>query len=241
MIFYFSGTGNSQWVAQTLAQKLNDQAQDIVGLGQIPSMEQEQQVGLVFPIYAWGVPEPMMQFAGKLGKTAAFSFGVCTCGADAGLAMKKLSKIYPLDSSYSLAMPNNYIIGSEIDDDDTIVRKLSSARAELETIAGEIGQKKCVYRVQEGKHPALKSNAINMGFNKFARTTKPFYTLGTCNGCGTCEKNCPAGAITLETGRPVWKKQCYQCMRCIHNCPQTAIQYGKETAGRKRYHLRDYL
>lgn len=141
MIFYFSGTGNSQWVAQTLAQKLNDQAQDIVRLNQIPSLEQEQQVGLVFPVYAWGAPELMMQFAKKLGKTSAFSFGVCTCGADAGLTMKKLSKIYHLDSSYSLAMPNNYIIGSEIDDDDTIVRKLSAARAELETIAAEIGQK----------------------------------------------------------------------------------------------------
>lgn len=241
MIFYFSGTGNSQWAAQTLAQKLNDQAQDIVQLNQIPSLEQEQQVGLVFPIYAWGAPEAMVDFARKLKKTGAFSFGVCTCGADAGLAMKKLSKIFPLASSYSIAMPNNYIIGSEIDDDDTIARKLSSARAELETIAAEIQQKKRVYRVQEGKHPALKSNAINMGFNKLARTTKPFYAQDTCNGCGICEKNCPASVITLENGRPVWKQQCYQCMRCIHDCPQSAIQYGKETAGRKRYHLRDYL
>lgn len=37
----------------------------------------------------------MAEFAKKLPQPQAFTFGVCTCGADAGLAMKQFSKVYP--------------------------------------------------------------------------------------------------------------------------------------------------
>ena len=77
MIFYFSGTGNSN--------------------------------------YAWGVPEAMEVFVNKLPKVDVFAFGVCTCGADAGIALKKLSEIYHLDSSYSVIMPSNYIVGEDLE------------------------------------------------------------------------------------------------------------------------------
>ncbi len=36
--------------------------------------------------------------------------------------MKRFAKEYPLDSSYSLVMPNNYIIGSD-NDSDAVIRK----------------------------------------------------------------------------------------------------------------------
>ena len=113
MIFYFSGTGNSRWVAKQLACLLGDQTCDITALTEIPDIKKEKQIGFVFPIYAWGAPEPMEAFAMKLPKTGAFSFGVCTCGEEAGMAMKQFSKCYPLDSSYSLVMPNNYIVGTD--------------------------------------------------------------------------------------------------------------------------------
>ena len=88
MIFYFSGTGNSAWVAQQLARLTGDQAYDIATLAEMPDMQAAKQIGFAFPIYAWGAPEPMVAFAKKLVKTQAFTFGVCTCGAEAGLAMK---------------------------------------------------------------------------------------------------------------------------------------------------------
>ena len=62
-----------------------------------------------------------------------------------------------------------------------------------------------------------------------------------CNGCGLCAKYCPASAISLQNGKPVWKDQYYQCMRCINACPQQAIQYGKGTIKRRRYMIQDYL
>lgn len=241
MIFYFSGTGNSKWAAKQIAALTGDQARDITQSSSTPEIQNETQIGLVFPIYAWGVPEPMLDFAKLLGRTDAFTFAVCTCGEDAGHAMKKLDKVYPLCSSYSLTMPNNYVIGSDIDDEQTARQKIDAAYIEIQKLSREIMQRKSVYRVTEGPHPGLKSGMVNWGFNKFARSTKAFYATNACNGCGLCAKNCPAATITLVNGKPTWGKQCYQCLRCINECPQRAIQYGKATETRGRYTIEAYL
>lgn len=241
MIFYFSGTGNSAWAARQLARLTDDTAFDITQLNELPDLADARQIGFVFPIYAWGVPELMADFAKKLPGTKAFTFGVCTCGEDAGHAMKRFSRLYPLSSSYSLVMPNNYIIGSDTDSEEVILKKIASARETLKQIAGEILRKERVYRVHEGAMAGVKSYAANAGFNRFARSARPFFATDRCNGCGLCAQRCPASAISMKDGKPVWKAQCYQCLRCINACPRQAIQYGKGTEGRRRYTIWPYL
>ena len=241
MIFYFSGTGNSAWAARQLARLTGDKAYDITNLNQLPNLGSAKQIGFVFPVYAWSAPEIMAAFAKKLPKTQAFTSGVCTCGGNASLTMKPFSKGYLLSSSYSLVMPNNYIIGSDTDNEGEIHQKITAARTELKRMAQEIQQQKPVYRVHEGGLAGVKSHLVSFGFNKFARSAKPFFAEDRCSGCGLCMKNCPAHAITLRDGKPVWTAQCFQCLRCINECPEQAIQYGKYTAGRRRYTIRGYL
>lgn len=242
MIFYFSGTGNSKWVAREIAKRINDKCYDISKLSEIPEIYGENQIGLIFPIYAWGIPEPMTIFVKKLKKSDAFTFGICTCGANAGIALKKLSELYHLDSSYSIIMPSNYIIAEDIEKEDTIMKKIDMAKKDIEIISNEIIHRKKVYRVTEGKLPLLKSTLINKGFNKYARSTNPFYVdAEKCNSCGLCAKMCPASTITLIDDKPIWNKKCYQCLCCINNCPQVAIQYGKGTEKRGRYNIEKYL
>lgn len=241
MIFYFSGTGNSAWAARQLACLTDDETYDITTLSKQPNVQTAKQIGFVFPIYAWGAPEVMTAFAKRLAKSHTFTFGVCTCGGEAGLAMKAFSKCYPLDSSYSLIMPNNYIVGMDTDDEEEIERKLSHAREELQKISRQILNRERVYRVHEGTLAGLKSSVANFGFNKFARSVNPFSVTDSCNSCGLCAAKCPASAISLKDGKPVWKTQCFQCVRCINECPKQAIQYGKSTAGRRRYTIQKYL
>lgn len=131
-----------------------------------------------------------------------------------------LFQCYPLDSSYSLVMPNNYIIGSDTDSEEVILKKIASARETLKQIAGEILRKERVYRVHEGALAGVKSYAANAGFNRFARSARPFFATDRCNGCGLCAQRCPASAISMKDGKPVWKAQCYQCLRCINAWPQ---------------------
>lgn len=239
MIFYFSGTGNSRWVARQLAEATADQAVDILTVKELPELTQEKQLGFVFPIYAWGAAQPMNDFLHRMPKTGAFTFAVCTCGANAGAAMKKLP--YPLDSRYSIVMPGNYIVGADVEDAAVIRRKIADAGAEIRKIAGEIQRREKAYRVTEGPTPELRSGLICKAFNKFARSTKKFYADDRCVGCGQCQRDCPVSAIHLTDGRPVWSGECLQCLRCINSCPKQAIQFGKATENRGRYTIEKYL
>ena len=242
MIFYFSGTGNSRWVAKELSNLINDNIYDICEINEVPNIDNEKQIGFIFPIYAWGVPEVMINFIKKLTKTNAFTFSICTCGSEAGESLKKLSKIYRLDSYYSIIMPSNYIVGEDIEDANVIKEKIEKTNKDLINISKEILERKKVYSVNEGSSPKIKSGIINKAFNKFGRTTKPFYVdKNKCISCEKCAKMCPASCITIVNGYPLWSTKCYQCLRCINYCPKEAIQYGKNTEKRGRYTIEKYL
>lgn len=75
-------------------------------------------------------------------KQDVFTFAICTCGADCGKALKHLSKLYHLDSSYSIVMPNNYLIANKIEDLSVITKKIADAKNEVDTIASEITARK---------------------------------------------------------------------------------------------------
>ena len=47
-----------------------------------------------------------------------------------------------------------------------------------------------------------------------------------CVGCGQCEKRCPAGNIQLKNGVPRFSSRCTMCMGCVFHCPKDAIRPG---------------
>ncbi len=84
MILYFSGTGNSRYAAEFLAQALGDQAED-VGLWIKERRKGEFRADrpwvVVAPTYGWQLPHVLMEFL----QTAEFSgsqmvYFVMTCG-----------------------------------------------------------------------------------------------------------------------------------------------------------------
>ena len=132
-------------------------------------------------------------------------------------------------------MPNNYIIGADVDDEETARQKITAAKHAIEQLSREILQQKRTYHVHEGRFASLKSGLVHFGFEHFARTTKPFYVTDACSGCGLCAAHCPANTISMLQQKPVWAQRCFQCLRCINECPQAAIQYTKATERRGRY------
>lgn len=239
MIFYFSGTGNSKWVAEYLANKLNDSVVNIVDVkDKSYTFTEGQKVGLVFPVYAWSVPQIVFEFAKKIDAQGAFVYSICTCGSEAGKTMKKLGKVIPLNSAYSIFMPSNYIIGMGSESEEKIQSKITNAKKRLDIICNDIDKCICKSDITEGSLLILKSGLVAPLFNKFGRTTKKFKVTEGCNSCGLCEKVCMAKTITIKDGKPTWGKECYQCLACINRCPQNAIEYGKTTVGRARYHFK---
>lgn len=245
MIYYFSGTGNSKWIAQQIAAQTGDQAVSI------PDLEKDgptavyigadSSVGIVFPIYAWGAPLLVERFCRLVHvESGAYAYAVCTCGDDAGRALQRLKRYFPYQSAWSFTMPNNYILGFDVDSPELEQTKIAAARERLNTVAESIRTKATVFDVHAGSGAWLKTALIRPMFNAFARRTKPFYATNDCNGCKLCERNCPVKAVVLEQGKPVWvRKHCAQCMACINRCPVKAIQYGAGTQQRGRYFFLD--
>ena len=42
---------------------------------------------------------------------------------------------------------------------------------------------------------------------------------------------------SLQNGKPLWGQDCTHCMACICYCPAEAIEYGKMSLGKPRYHF----
>ena len=81
------------------------------------------------------------------------------------------------------------------------------------------------------------SSAVNPLFYPLFVKANAFTVSSACIGCGQCVRRCPANNITLHDGKPVWGKDCTHCMACICYCPAEAIEYGKKSLGKPRYHF----
>ena len=252
MIFYFTGTGNSLYAAAKIAEAQGDRTYSIAAL-----MDREKEVfhydlgenellGFVFPVYAWGPPKIVLDFISKLYITVnPYVFSLSTCADEEGHATRVLRKALAakglsLSSAYTLRMPNNYIIGGyDVDSKEDETEKLRAAELMLAEINAIIGQrKKNVYLTIPGRRAGLKTTVINPLFNRFALSTRSFSADDSCTRCGLCEKICPVHTIKV-TEKPVWGKACTQCLACLNRCPVHAIQYGKATAKKGRYYHPD--
>ena len=240
MIYYFSGTGNSEWTAKMIAERMEEQTVRItVDTMQPITVHAGEVFGLVFPVYAWNMPEMVSEFVkGVTVEKGAYTFAVCTCGAEAGYTMKVLRARMPLDCAWSLIMPDTYIVAYKVEPEEEALQKVRAAYRRLDGIIDHLTSRHTnVFDVEVGSFALVKTFVGAHLFNKYARSSKPFRTTYACVGCGKCAELCPTHNITVVDGMPVWDKHCQQCLSCIHRCPKQAIEYGKSTEKHGRYYF----
>lgn len=252
MILYFSATGNSQYVAQQIAQKTGDETLSLNLLLQQNNHEQLVSAShpfvFVCPTYAWRLPRVVDAYI----RSTPFQgtqdvYFVLTCGGETANSIHYVQKLcqhkgWRLKGFAEILMPDNYIVMFPPINKAVATQQLASADIVIRQIAESIRQGSSFFLyTKKGVLGKLASSFVNNMFYPFMVSAKGFHVTEKCISCGKCVQLCPLGNIVLEGKHPVWHKNCTHCMACICGCPTQAIEYKNRTQGKPRYQLSSYL
>ena len=244
MILYFSGTGNSRYVAEQIAKITSDEIISINSKLQnndTSDILADDRLIFVVPTYAWRIPRVVRDWITKTNfKGAKNTWFVMTCGSEIGNAEKYNKKLcnkkgFIYMGSAQVVMPENYIAMFDSPKDDEIEEIFSQADVEIKNIIDVLVQNKPFPTPRNNLQDKFMSGLVNMLFYPMFVKAKGFYADNKCTNCGKCVKVCLLNNIEIKNNKPVWNNNCTHCMACISYCPTNAIEYGKKTVGKKRY------
>ena len=245
MIYYFTGTGNSEFVAKRIADKTGMELCPVYeAIRDSKHFEPKDGETLVFvtPTHCWRVPRIVSDWIKSCKKaTGCKAYFALTCGSDIGNAAK-YAKALCAESGFEymgigeVVMPENYVAMFAVPDTDEAKRIVNAALPVIDSLAEAINGGKSFPEKRAGIISRLKSGIVNDGFYRFAVKDASFTVSDACISCGKCASVCITHNITIRDGKPVWGGNCIHCMRCICDCPASAIEYGKQSVGKPRYH-----
>jgi len=249
MILYFTGTGNSSYVANAIAKETGDQVlslNEMIKKGLKEKITSVLPLVVVVPTYAWRIPRVVSDFIKQIDFSGNRKiYFVLTCGDSIGAAERYTKKLcdekeLQFMGCAEVVMPENYIAmytAPEKEKAHDIIRK---SEALISDISNKIKEEISFTSPRIKFSGKILSGIVNNLFYKFFVKAKGFYATDSCNSCGYCVRNCPLNNIRLEEKSPVWGKDCTHCMACICGCPTKAIEYGKNSKGKVRYQCPNY-
>ena len=244
MILYFSGTGNSEYVAKRIGTILDEDTVNLfekIRSQDYTKLHSNRPWVIVAPTYAWRIPRILQQWLEKTALNGSKElYFVMTCGGNIGNAGKYLQKLCTSKSMnykgcFPILMPENYIAMFSTPTKEEALKTIEQAESEIDKAAD------LIKNGQKFPQPALtskdktNSGIINTLFYPLYVHAKKFYVKNTCISCGKCAAVCPLNNIHMKEGKPIWGKTCTHCMACICRCPTEAIEYGKHSQGQPRY------
>jgi len=244
-ICYFSGTGNSYFIAKKINEYIIDSelVSIVKFLNQDNNLIEGEKIILVFPVYALTLPIPVRKFLAR-AKFKDTSY-ICAIATRWGVKfddfkrIDKLIKPRKLNSHFIINMGNNdvkvknYCCPTETD----FLEIEEIAEIKLRKIVSVIeNNEDCLYKddnyIEDMLDSGYKGKILQwmipkmMTFSEYIGGVNYFYINTKCSGCGICSKICLSSKIKLQGNQPVWQKKtlCYMCYACINYCPTRAIE-----------------
>ena len=245
ILFYFSATGNSKYIAELFCRNMNAVCHSIeekIDFAQLISSEEV--VGFCYPIYGSRVPRLMREFAAthmdslKNKKLVIF----CTQMGFSGDGARAFTDSFPHDVvkviyAEHFLMPNNVcnLFLMPLPGEKTIRRYLEKAHKKMQTVCRDIENGTIKKR---GFNPVSRALGLIMGSfmsGSEKRALSKVWIDEGCDQCRLCVSICPMNNFECENEKIVTKNNCMICYRCINKCPQKAIAVYFRGKVRKQY------
>ena len=249
MILYFTGTGNSKFVADYLAEKLNDEVlslNKIIKYGENPILESDKPYIIVAPIYAWRLPAVVEETIKNIQLNGCKSvYCIVTMGENSGNADKYIKniitdKVMNFTGYTGVVMQNNYLFMEKMPKPRDAAKALKKVIPELDKIVAAIKEENPLKKQDKTHFSAIMSGPVNAGFNKFMVKKQELKADNDCIACGKCAELCPVNNIEVQEGTVTFKGNCCGCLACLHHCPKQAINVKNQTQDKGRYVCPDY-
>jgi len=248
VIYYFSGTGNSENVARWMSEIAREKGMEAslnniakTERRHIETPEQETLVAFVSPIHGFNYPPIMLNFLahfpkGKnkvllLNTRAGMLIGKWNVPGLTGIAFYFSALIlklkgYSIKSMFPVDLPSNWISVHPGLNDRTVKYLHERNREKVYRFARKVLDGGTDFRGVREIIQDLLISPISLGYYFIGRFffAKTYYASSACDNCGLCIKSCPVKAIKTVDNRPFWTFNCESCMRCMSYCPKRAIE-----------------
>jgi Pyruvate/2-oxoacid:ferredoxin oxidoreductase delta subunit len=248
IIYYFSGTGNSQRVALWLSQVAKEMniETEFINIARVDSRHHEEPardalLTFISPVHGFNYPPVMLQFIrcfpnGQnnvllLNTRAGMLIGKWITPGLSGITfyfsgLLLRIKGYRIKAMYPIDLPSNWISLHPGLNTRTVayIHARNKERVSIfaqKTLAGGSNFKALFEIIQDVLVSPVSLGYYFIGRFLFAKT---FYASADCDNCDICIKGCPVKAIIRVDGRPFWTFRCESCMHCMSNCPKKAIE-----------------
>jgi flavodoxin len=196
MIFYFSATGNSKYVATRLAEATDDSTVSITECLKTQNYtfdtKGNERIGFVTPTYFWGLPSVVCDFLNKLelrlpDSSHSYIYHVATFGTTTGQVSHIFNELLgkrglSLNGRFSVQMPDTWTPIFDLNDKEKIEKINHQAEKQIaeasekikQEVAGDFSRRKVPMALVKLYHPLYEKQ----------RMTKYFTLEDSCIGCG---------------------------------------------------------
>jgi Pyruvate/2-oxoacid:ferredoxin oxidoreductase delta subunit len=248
IVYYFSGTGNSQKVAFWLLQvakemNLETELLNIAHLDRsnVAAPTQDTLVVFTSPVHGFNYPPIMLHFISRFPKgknnvllmdtRAGMLIGKWITPGMSGITfylsgLLLTLKGYKIKAMYPVDLPSNWISLHPGLNARTVAYIYKQNKERVITFVRKALAGGRNFKSVRSIVSDMLVLPIAFGYFLIGRflLAKTFYASRDCNDCDVCIKNCPVKAIIKVDARLFWTFRCESCMRCMSNCPQKAIE-----------------
>ena len=243
VIYCFSGTGNTAYVAKLISDQLSKAITDCqvipmeecTLLGKPIQVERGTLIGIGFPVHAMNAPKLVYDFLALLpsGRFPYFSFktaGDPLFNAGSNLPLRKQLGIKGWRCLHEslFVMPSNMASKNA---PEKVKQLALIAHKQASKVGEQILNGTMVREPQTALTPlfAIFSRLETLGAKK---NSSKWRVKDNCIHCGKCAANCPTQNITRSGNNLIFGDNCIWCLRCSFNCPTQALVIGNKILAR---------